>query len=448
MEYGQFSYDYAGVDKKTCAGHIERIGSYRVFLRDMVERAQAGGEIAYTAPESSLLLPFDARLLGRVNDAAKRVRTPRLKYVIVVGIGGSALGTQAVYDACRPSAALRTDAAPRIIIFDTASERKLVDFFHLISERVASKDEFVVNVVSKSGKTVETIANFEALFAYLTKRFGDISDRVVVTTDDESPLHRTALERGFSTLSIPHPVGGRYSVFSAVGLFPLMLAGIDIPALLEGARGAAGFAAEPSEKNSALQSAGILMAHYAEGIRIHNTFLFAPEMRGVGDWYAQLVGESLGKEKDMEGNIVHAGITPMTSIGTTDLHSLAQLYLGGPRDKFTTFVFGTAPLRERKGVVLPDERVLPDSGFHLAGKCVGEVFSAIFEGVRETYIEHELPFTVFDIRVIDEFSLGWLMQGKMLEVMYLAKMMNVNAFDQPNVEVYKARARERLRGGE
>ena len=447
VEYGQFLYDGAGVDKARCIEQSERIGSYQAFVRDMVTHAQVGEEITYDFPESSLLLPFDARILGDVNDTVKKVRTPHLKYILVVGIGGSALGTQAIYDACYPNEDMRTDSVPRIIIFDTASERKLSDFFRFAADQITAKDELVINVVSKSGKTVETLANFEALFAYFSKRFGGIADRVVVTTDQGSPLYHTAVQRGFKTLLVPHSVGGRYSVFSPVGLFPLALTGIDVPALLEGARDAAVLATGASEKNVALQSASIIMTHYTHGIRIHNTFLFAPEMHSVGEWYAQLVGESIGKEKDAEGNIVYAGITPLTSMGTNDLHSLAQLYLGGPRDKFTTFIFGTTPLRNRDGIVLPSKGVFPDDDFRLAGKCVGEVFTAIFEAVRETYTERGLPFVVFDMRIIDEFSLGWLMQIKMLEIIYLAKMMNVNAFNQPNVEEYKIRTRKRLRGG-
>ena len=155
-------------------------------------------------------------------------------------------------------------------------------------------------------------------------------------------------------------------------------------------------------------------------ISLLNEFYFAPELESLGKWYRQLVGESLGKSHDV-------GITPIVSIGSTDLHSMAQLYFGGPRDKFTNLI-----------------RVENEQGTAALAKSFFKIMNAIYGGVRAAYIKNQLPFTEIIFEDISEHTLGAYMQFKTMEIMYLGRLMDVNAFDQPAVEDYKEETRKLL----
>jgi len=404
----------------------------------------ASGEIDYSEAESSINLPFDFSVLDSVNTVVAKVHAKNLKYIIVVGIGGSNLGTKAIYDSLYGALdSLLTERTPKIIFADTNSPKLLKNIRTILEKNIEASEEVLLNVVSKSGTTVETISNFEEIYSLLVAKFGDvIKKRVVVTTDDGSKLWEMAKKTGFELLSIPKVVGGRYSVFSAVGLFPLAVVGIDAQALLEGARTMHDKCIkEDVFENPALLSAILLYLHNKKGVTIHNSFFFNPELESLGKWYRQLVAESTGKKYTVDGKEVSAGITPIVSIGSTDLHSMAQLYLGGPKDKFTTFVYAS---RDNEEEIVPDQLVFPDLVEGIKGQGFAKITSAIFESVKETYKKEKLPFVEISFSKIDEYSLGQFLQFNMFEIMYLAKLLGVNAFDQPNVEDYKKEMRRML----
>jgi len=418
---------------------------------DHLSHVSGGGEgasVDYGEIESSINLPFDVETYKIVKEKVYRIRTESLKYIIVVGIGGSNLGTKAIYEALRTALDIPSSVdkcVPEVIFADTTDPELLFDICRMLKEEIRSLDDVVVNIISKSGFTTETIANFEVVYSTLKERFGDekaIADRIIVTTDNDSKLWDVAHERGFELLSIPKNVGGRYSVFSSVGLFPLMLAGVDTARLLNGARVMRDKCISKKElENPALVSATITYLHNRKNISINNTFFFNPNLESVGKWYSQLIGESLGKKYSINGEEVNAGITPITSVGSTDLHSTAQLYLGGPKDKFTTFVY--APNSD-KDISVPRSLILSGLVEGIGGKKVSCIMSAIFDGVKEAYKKNELPFAEVKMSGIDEYTLGQFMQFKMMEVMYMAQFLDVNAFDQPNVEDYKTETREIL----
>jgi len=390
--------------KETAGANDAELESLTNSLSNYQKRlAEVASAKNYDFDESSINLPFDDELEKRVREAVQAKRTNSLKYIVVIGIGGSNLGTRAIYEAIRGAT---TEVFPRILFADTVSSTLFSNIVALL-QATKSREEFCINVISKSGTTTETIALFEALMS----RLGDVSDRIVATTDEGSRLWNTAKEKNIAALAIPAKVGGRYSVLSAVGLFPLALAGIDTEKLREGARSSV------VENKNAIVSAALIFRHMQNKISILNEFYFAPELESMGKWYRQLVGESLGKRHDM-------GITPIVSIGSTDLHSMAQLYFGGPRDKFTNLV-----RVESEGTT---------------GKFLKHIMDAIYGGVRAAYLKNQLPFTETTLPEISEYYLGMYLQFKMLEVMYLAKLMNVNAFDQPAVEDYKEETRKLL----
>lgn len=424
------------------------VADYTRHLSDIA--GEQGGR--YEEPESSINLPVDAEIYAAVDAVAERARTTFLKYIIVVGIGGSNLGTKAVYDGIRgtldPFFEPDRGETPKIIFADTTSPRLLGDLEVFLERSVEVPKEVLINIVSKSGTTTETIADFEVLYSFLEKHFKgdeDVKKSVVVTTDRDSALWKQAEEKGFELLAVPKNIGGRYSVFSAVGLFPLLLAGINVKEMLAGARAMRERCIQSDvAKNPALSSAVLTYLHNQRGASISNTFFFNPHLESVGRWYRQLLGESIGKKYAFGGEEVNAGITPIISIGSTDLHSMAQLYFGGPKDKFTTFVY--AP-EESKGIVVPHESVFPMLAQGIGGKEVEEIMGAIFEGVKEAYKKNGLPFIEASLPDTNEYALGQFLQWKMMEMMYLAHLLNINAFDQPDVEDYKRETRRILHEG-
>lgn len=399
-------------------------------------RAQA----AYDAPESSLCLPDDDDLLIQVRAIIAKKVTQNLKYSIVVGIGGSNLGTKAVYDALYAAQdAYEPARTPRLLFAETTDPEALQSLCKLIM-RLESSSEVLVTLISKSGGTTETIANFEIIMQALTAQFEDALDRVVTITDENSALWKASQSKGMSCLAIPAEVGGRYSVFSAVGLVPLASVGIDIAQLREGAQAILDRCLGDDSESLAGRSAAILADRAAHGYTINDNFFFHPELESLGKWYRQLMGESIGKERSITGEVVHAGITPTVSLGSTDLHSVGQLYLGGPKDKCTTFV----SVRAAGATAVPDSRVFPGLVPMITGKSAADIMAAIFEGVKIAYRKAELPFMEVVLDALDEHSIGAYLQFKMLEMMYLGNLLQVNSFDQPNVESYKIETKRLL----
>ncbi len=438
-----FSTKNSGISSKEVAVAAKKLESYRRHLIDV--RKNNG----FDEPECSINLPFSTHI-DAILEKAEAYRTKQLKTIVVIGIGGSNLGTQAIYD-----------ALPRkgveLLFLDTVSSTHFVSVVEKLTKQLKRKKQFLIVSISKSGGTTETMANTEALLSSLKKIYGDVRDRLVVISDDALPAGRqgskyfeAAKKQKIDQLGIPSRVGGRYSVFSAVGLFPLAVAGFDVRQLIGGARVAVedGLLGDVS-LNHALVSANATMSHLEKGRPIHNTFLFAPELESLGKWYRQLMGESIGKEKDLDGRVVHAGITPIVSIGSTDLHSMAQLYFGGPDDKFTNIVsVGNLPLpllrRRGERATVPAKLVFPGLVEHLASKSLDELMAAIVGGVTATYPKLKRPFLSIELESLSETELGYYLQFRMIEMMYLAQLMHVNAFDQPNVEGYKVETKKRI----
>jgi glucose-6-phosphate isomerase len=421
MTHIKFNHqDTSGIDDTVLQSGISR-------MEDILNELKENSEI--------VALPSDASVLSEVTSMVEKKKTDRLKYVYVIGIGGSNLGAMAVYDAL-----LKNTHGARLIFADTVSPALLHDILKT-SEAISHSEEILINVISKSGGTTETVANFEIMYQHFQKKFPDINARTVATTGENSKLWNKAHELSIDCLKIPEKIGGRYSVFSAVGLFPLMLIECDIGAFREGAQEILNSCLESNLSNPALVSAIILHEQYKNGYVINDNFFFNPELESLGKWYRQLMAESIGKEYDTHGNKVNIGITPTVSIGSTDLHSMVQLYLGGPRNKVTTFVYSS---QHDLDITIPEHMVLDDIVGGLAGKNVADVMDAIYMGVKSAYAKKGLPFTEIDLPEISEHTLGQYMQMKMIEMIVLGSLLKVDPFDQPNVEDYKKETQEIL----
>ncbi len=387
---------------------------------------QVAKEKTYEHLEGSLNLSFDTALLAQVNKSAKKFKTKKLKLIVVIGIGGSNLGSKAIYNAMKDQG----DKIIPILFLDTVSETKLLTISKQLLD-LKNKSEFLIITISKSGGTTEVIANTESLVSQLHKKFKNILDRLVVITGEGSKFWNLAKEKNIETLSVPANVGGRYSVFSSAGLFPLAVSGFNLNNLLLGSRNATKDSL--AKKSPATISSALTFLNNKKGFTIHNSFFFAPELDGLGKWERQLLAESLGKNKK-------SGISPMSMIGSTDLHSVAQLLFGGPEDKFTNVI----TVKRTSKISVPKKLIFTNLVENIENKPIESIMTAIAIGTKKSLRKNNLPFVSMEFDGLNEKELGYYMQFKMIETMFLAELMNVNAFDQPAVESYKEETRKLL----
>lgn len=418
------------------------LASYSQLKEEASALVQASKK-GYSDDRCSINLPIDRRI--KRESAALAKKHQRADAIVVVGIGGSNLGTIAVVEAVLGKYHNQKSGKPLVFFSDTVDPTAMKDLALIVTGLLKKKKTVIVNGVSKSGGTTETIANFEVLIALLKKYDKNWKKHIVVTTDEGSGFWEVAKNEGFERLSIPKKVGGRFSVLSSVGQYPLRVIGIDVDSLLKGASDMRKICLIADIlKNPAMQRAAMIHHHYTQGRNIADMFLFSCELESVGRWYRQLMGESIGKEWDAAGKErLFAGITPTVSVGSTDLHSMAQLYLGGPQDKFTTFV----SVQEGPKVIVPKtegyNRLVQD----IQGKELKDIMDAILFGVTTAFEKGKRPFCRINLKDLSEYQIGALMQLHMMEMMYLGRLMGVNPFDQPNVEAYKVETRRILSKG-
>ncbi|MGB8366767.1 MAG: hypothetical protein WCD44_00255, partial [Candidatus Babeliales bacterium] len=371
----------------------------------------------------------------------KRALQPTV--LVVIGIGGSHLGTAAIHEALFGKFYNEQNPPIKVYFADTVDTDYIYDIILLVEQAIEEDHHVLINVVSKSGRTTETIANFE-IFLYLLQHYRGINYHhyVVVTTDEDSPLWELAGEKKLTRLAIPKKVGGRYSVFSAVSLFPLALLGVNIDQLLAGARSIVSVATSLDIfNNMSALSAAILYRHYKNNITVHDSFLFPINLEGIGKWYRQLLGESIGKEYNKQGKKVNIGMTPTVSMGSADLHSVGQLYLGGPYNKFTTFI---TVQKSKSDVLVPNLHEFEQLVAHIQGKQLPLIMDAILQGVYTAYKKNKRPFVSIVLPEKSAYYIGQLLQFKMIEIMYLGYLLDINPFDQPQVELYKKETRKIL----
>ncbi len=416
--------DSSHVTKDEVAAQAQHLEEY---IKRLTKVAEADN---YMYEESSINLPFDESILEKIHKLKSKYVNSNLKYVLDIGIGGSNLGTKAIYDALYGYFDLiEPDRYPKMIFADTNDPTYIYKLYKFIKKNIKSPEEIIINTISKSGKTTETLVNLEIISSGIPFA----KDRLVITTSYNSDLWKTARSLNLDCLPVPNKVGGRFSVFSSVGLFPLACLGIDLSELLKGAMEARRVCLNKTvSKNPSALSAIIIFENYVKGKLINDNFFFHPELESLGKWYRQLMGESIGKDGK--------GITPTVSIGSTDLHSMGQLYLGGIKDKLFTFI---STKNSGANISVPQEPVI-ELLSEIEEKSTSEIMDAILAGVKIAFAKNDLPFIEVILDDITLESLGQFMQFKMVEIMYLGHLLGVNAFDQPSVESYKQETRKIL----
>lgn len=405
---------------------------------------RAMSDNAYALPEASLRLPFDEVLFKKSKTLAAKLAGPNLAYILDIGIGGSNLGAKAHYEASAGTLDAHMPFAPKMLFADTCSTELLGDIVELLLSDIDEKEEIIIIVASKSGTTTETITNASILVSALEKKLGSLSDRIVCITDEDSALWKMGEEQNYHLLPVPKMVGGRFSVFSPAGVFPLLCAGIDGEALLRGAQSSIHDAVDRGTESSSYKAAQDIIAWHEKGAVVFDFFVFHPELESVGKWYRQLFAESIGKEKKFDGTPTTHRMVPTVSIGSVDLHSSEQMNLAQPHVAARFLVRAHAPHWEHQFLV-DDKSFAPlvPGVFHRA-PC--EILDAIYRGVMETYKTRGVSFGEISLVDLNPESLGTLMQFMMCTTMHLANLLGINAFDQPNVEGYKEATRKILSG--
>ncbi len=359
-------------------------------------------------------------------------------HVLVLGIGGSALGTKALLNALRKPAWNELDDEardfyPRLTVLENVDPVTVQAALGRIDPR-----RVLVNVVSKSGGTAETMAQYLVVRQWLEQALGPAAARHFVFTTDpgHGALRTIAREEGIPALAVPPGVGGRYSVLSPVGLLPAALVGIDVEALLRGAARAV----ERAEADALLANAPALYAALLwaadtwHGARIHVVMPYADALREFAEWYRQLWAESLGKRLDRRGELINAGPTPVGAIGATDQHSQMQLFMEGPYDKAITLVDVE---HHAVDVTIPRRAGVPDELAYLGGHSLQELLRAELEASSSALARSGRMNMTLRLPDLGAESMGELLMFFQLACGYAGAWYNVNAFDQPGVELGK-----------
>ncbi|HEY9015293.1 MAG TPA: glucose-6-phosphate isomerase [Gemmatimonadales bacterium] len=363
-------------------------------------------------------------------------------HVLVLGIGGSALGTKALLNALRPPAWNELDDEareffPRLTILENVDPTSVAAALGRIDPR-----RVLVNVISKSGGTAETMAQYLVVRDWLEQALGSAAGRHLVFTTDPSrgALRELAQRDHIATLDVPPDVGGRFSVLSPVGLLPAALVGIDVDGLLQGARRALDRAESDDllQNPAALYSALLWEADSSHDARVHVLMPYTDRLRELAEWYRQLWAESLGKRTDRQGRPVHTGPTPVGAVGATDQHSQVQLFMEGPYDKVITFLtvedFGTdvpIPTPAAPGSEVPADLA------YLPGHTLGELLRAEYEATSSALAQMGRMNCTLRLPDLTAHTLGEVLMFFQLATGYAGVWYGIDPFDQPGVELGK-----------
>ena len=378
-------------------------------------------------------LPYNQeQIVEKIEQTAAWVREEAEAFV-VLGIGGSALGPIAVHQALRHlnynELPREKRGGPRLYVLDNVDPERFAALLDVIDIK-----KTVFNVITKSGSTSETMSQLLIAVDLLKKAVGeDISRHLIATTDKEKGnLIKIAKQENLTTFIVPDGVGGRFSELCPVGLLAAAVCGIDIRELLSGAA----YMDELTQNTTLLQNPAVVLGALQKvamdrGMNIHVMMPYADSLKYISDWYAQLWAESLGKKFGADGRVVHAGQTPVKSLGVTDQHSQVQLYTEGPFDKVVTFL---AVEKYRTVTMIPEGYPdIPDVHF-LSGHSHNELIQA--EQAATAYALTKSGHVNYTIVLpeVNPFTVGELLYLFEVATAFTGELLGIDAFDQPGVE--------------
>lgn len=360
---------------------------------------------------------------------------------ILLGIGGSALGPIALQTALHPKyynelSAEERHGLPRLHVMDNVDPSKFAEVLSRIHP-----ERTLVNVVTKSGSTAETMAAFLIFKKKLEDALGKekAKSHIWVTTDPEKgDLRKIATAEGYRTFAIPENVGGRFSVLTPVGLVPAAVLGMDVAELLAGAEYMVEICRNTNihENPAALFAATQYLAS-KQGKNISIMMPYSDRLKDVADWYRQLWAESLGKKMSLDGEVVNVGQTPVNALGVTDQHSQVQLYAEGPYDKVINFLH---VLKLPQDVAIPTDLTSYSSTGYLGGHTMAELLDIEYRGTAHALTSAGRANATFQIPEVNAFTVGQMFYLLEMATAISGDLYNIDAFDQPGVEAGKVAA--------
>ena len=381
-------------------------------------------------------LGYNEETVWYVKEYAAMVKG-RFENILVLGIGGSALGGMAVCEALlKPYwnmlSSEQRDNMPRIFFLDNIDPDQISGLLDSID-----LTKTLVNVITKSGSTAETMSQFMIVKDRLEKEMGDQYRQNIVATTDRSTgfLRQIAGEEGYKTFVVPDDVGGRFSVFSAVGLLPFALVGLDVDSIVQGVKDM-DLALKNTDINENIAAQNALI-HYLmdvkKGKNLSVMMPYSSRLKYVSDWYVQLWAESLGKEYNRNGERVNVGPTPIKALGATDQHSQIQLYNEGPNNKVVTFIrvgeFDTT-------VEIP--KIFEYTGIgYLGGKTINDLINAEADATKVALTDYQRPNVTITLSNVNAYSLGQLLYMLEVQTAIAGELYNIDTFNQPGVEQAK-----------
>ncbi|MHC4841363.1 MAG: glucose-6-phosphate isomerase [Planctomycetota bacterium] len=403
------------------ADDVEHLDAKARGFRSRIVQEIANGQHAY------LRLPHKPDVASRVQQLADS-RRGSFKHLVILGIGGSALGTRTLHQAL--------ESATDLHVIDNTDPALIRATDSAIDLR-----ETLFIAVSKSGGTLETVAALGYFVGRIRDARLNLADHLIAITDPEhGHLRAFAEQHGLDTLEIPADVGGRFSVLTQAGLLPAALCGIDIAKLLRGAA-----RTSEIEPENPFVRLGLLAVQMCRDYG-KSGFVFMPYSSRLGflaDWFVQLWDESLGKKHATDGSVVNAGQTAIRAVGATDQHSSQQLFLEGPNDKLVVFVR-----------VEDHGENVPVGGFEwgefnvgfMQGKNFGEIINAQQAGTAQALTSQHRPNVTMTLPKLDASTLGELLMGLQVATTCAGLSFGVNPYDQPAVELGKNISKDMLGG--
>ena len=438
LSYGRMLQDGLDGTHGVPRARLAELTTRFVAIQDEVRRRRAAGQYGFydlvDQGEPVREIKAFAEGLGQAHD-----------HVLVLGIGGSALGARALLNALRRPAWNEWDDEgrefyPRLTVLDNVDPTTV----HAALRRIDPR-RVLVNVISKSGGTAETMAQYLVVRAWLEEALGAAAHRHLVFTTDPArgALREIAARDAVASVAVPPGVGGRYSVLSPVGLLPAALVGIDIEALLAGA----GRSVERAEADDLLRNPAALYAalHWAAdtwlGARVDVLMPYTDRLREFAEWFRQLWAESLGKRVDREGREVHTGPTPVAAVGATDQHSQVQLFMEGPFDKVITFAvvhqLGEDVAIPPIGGDLPGVAPLPADLTYLPGHTMGELLRVEYEATATALARMGRMSCTLRLPDLSAETVGEAIMFYQIATGYAGAWYGIDPFDQPGVELGK-----------
>lgn len=431
----KLSLDYTGMMQSP-----SNLNGWTKEQLDAVQPALAKAQKALQEQRENGKLDF-SKLLGEMREQVSEISgyadyvAGNFENFVVLGIGGSALGPLAVQQALNPyyynelSSEMR-HGRPRLYVIDNIDPARFSELLEMLDYR-----KTLFNVITKSGNTSETMAQFLIVRDLLRQEMGDGYEKhIVVTTDKEKGnLLPLALQEGFRRFVIPNGIGGRFSELTPVGLLPAAVCGIDIAGLLDGALAMDQWIREESSvwQNPAQLRSALSYLAWQENKNISVFMPYSDALKTMADWYAQLWAESLGKKYDRQGQPVYVGQTPVKALGVTDQHSQVQLYTEGPNDKVFTFL---TVEENTKDVLIPTDLALPDDVQFLGGHLLSNLLTSEQKATEYALTLAGRQHQRIVLPELSAHTVGQLLLLLEWETAYMGELLDINAFDQPGVE--------------